>query len=178
MKKSKLIKRIWNDLLEATAVAEALAKKLEEINTENKALKACMSDLEDENAALKAHVEELKDSHNCLRLMCEVQRESMKSTKCVAYKQIIQSKEDGRTIILWKDGGKTEVKCSKKDKFNPMTGVALGYLKKLLSPKNYHRMFVDGKIEITDRDKIHKDREDAKKTTKKNADKENKKNEE
>ena len=40
------------------------------------------------------------------------------------------------TIIFWKDGSKTVVKCQEGDLYNPETGFALAYLKKLLGNDN------------------------------------------
>ena len=36
------------------------------------------------------------------------------------------------TIVLWKDGTKTVVKCDKDDTFDEMKGLALCYMKKAL----------------------------------------------
>lgn len=46
------------------------------------------------------------------------------------------------TTIIWKDGTKTTVKCQEGDTFDPETGIALCYLKKLLGNKgNYNKIF-------------------------------------
>lgn len=159
MKKSTIIRSLMTRLEDAVKI---ISHQEMEIMTLNKRIE----EEEAKNEALVKHISELNEAHNCLHLMCEVQRESMKGVKNVEYSRIIQSKEDGRTIILWKDGTKSEIKCSKKDEFNPMTGIALGYLKKLLSPKMYRKIFINGKVEVIDRDKIHKEHEAAKKKKK------------
>lgn len=43
---------------------------------------------------------------------------------------------DPATIILWKDGTKTVVKCQNGEAFDPEKGFALAYLKKLLGNDN------------------------------------------
>lgn len=43
---------------------------------------------------------------------------------------------DPATIIFWEDGSKTVVKCQEGDTYNPETGFALAYLKKLLGNDN------------------------------------------
>lgn len=48
---------------------------------------------------------------------------------------------DPATIIIWKDGSKTVVKAHGGDEFNPLTGVALCYMKKALG--NSSRKFND-----------------------------------
>ena len=45
------------------------------------------------------------------------------------------------TIVYWKDGTKTVVKCDPKDTYDPMTGLALCYMKKFLG--NNSRKFND-----------------------------------
>lgn len=46
------------------------------------------------------------------------------------------------TIVLWKDGTKTVVKCSEDDEFSREMGLALCYMKKALGNKgNYNNVF-------------------------------------
>lgn len=40
---------------------------------------------------------------------------------------------DPATIVMWKDGTKTVVRCDKKDDYSPITGLALCFMKKALS---------------------------------------------
>ena len=42
------------------------------------------------------------------------------------------------TIVLWKDGTKTVVKCDEKDTFDPKYGLALCFMKKALGNKSRH----------------------------------------
>lgn len=44
------------------------------------------------------------------------------------------------TIILWEDGDKTVVKCSKNEIFDPEKGIAMCMLKKLLTRDCYNKM--------------------------------------
>lgn len=39
------------------------------------------------------------------------------------------------TIVIWKDGSKTVVKCQKNDKYDPEKGLALCFMKKVLGNK-------------------------------------------
>lgn len=49
---------------------------------------------------------------------------------------------DPATIILWKDGTKTVVKCSEDDTYNPEMGMAMAIAKKALGNKgNYCKVF-------------------------------------
>ena len=43
---------------------------------------------------------------------------------------------DPATIILWKDGSKTVVKCQEGDTYDPETGFVMAYLKKMLGNDN------------------------------------------
>jgi hypothetical protein len=44
------------------------------------------------------------------------------------------------TIVFWKDGTKTVVKCGKGEKFDPEKGVAIALAKKMLYSKDYSRV--------------------------------------
>lgn len=44
------------------------------------------------------------------------------------------------TIVFWKDGTKTVVKCGKDDKFDPEKGIAIALAKKMLYSKDYSRV--------------------------------------
>lgn len=46
------------------------------------------------------------------------------------YRKVIYNKP--ATIVLWEDGSKTVVKCDGKDEYNPVTGLALCFMKKSL----------------------------------------------
>lgn len=48
---------------------------------------------------------------------------------------------DPATIVYWRDGTKTIVKCNPGDTYDPMTGLALCYMKKFLG--NNSRKFND-----------------------------------
>lgn len=49
---------------------------------------------------------------------------------------------DPATIVLWKDGTKTVVKCQKNDTYNPEMGLAMCIIKKMCGNKgNYNDVF-------------------------------------
>ena len=49
---------------------------------------------------------------------------------------------DPATIVLWKDGTKTVVKCQDGDVYNPETGLAMCIIKKMCGNKgNYNDIF-------------------------------------
>lgn len=55
-------------------------------------------------------------------------------------KSVIYS--DPATIVFWKDGTKTVVKCSKNDVYDPEKGLAMAFSKKMLGNKsNYYNVF-------------------------------------
>lgn len=56
------------------------------------------------------------------------------------------------TIIFWKDGTKTVVKCKEGEEFSEWAGIALCLAKKLYGP-NFHKIF---KAHCSDPDKIEK----------------------
>lgn len=45
------------------------------------------------------------------------------------------------TVVMWEDGTKTVVKCNNKDRYDPILGIALCYMKKALG--NNSRNFND-----------------------------------
>lgn len=51
----------------------------------------------------------------------------------IIYEKIIFN--EPATIVIWKDGSKTVVKCQPKDKYDPEKGVALCFMKKALGNK-------------------------------------------
>lgn len=56
------------------------------------------------------------------------------------------------TIVFWKDGTKTVVKCKEGEEFSEWAGIALCFAKKLYGP-NFHKIF---KAHCSDPDKIEK----------------------
>lgn len=66
------------------------------------------------------------------------------------------------TIVFWKDGTKTVVKCGKGEKFDPEKGVAIALAKKMLYSKDYSRV-------IASSDEWKKTKEAKKKTEAKKA---------
>lgn len=47
------------------------------------------------------------------------------------------------TIVCWSDGTKTKVVCEKGDTYNPVAGLALACIKKMLGNKAFHQLLVD-----------------------------------
>ena len=45
---------------------------------------------------------------------------------------------DPATIVFWRDGSKTVVKCDPEDKFDPEKGLAMACTKKLFGNKGYY----------------------------------------
>jgi hypothetical protein len=66
----------------------------------------------------------------------------------LAYKKVIFNPP--ATIVLWKDGSKTVVKCDERDTYDARTGLALCFMKKALGNKSravndiLHKELVDG----------------------------------
>ena len=54
---------------------------------------------------------------------------------------------DPATIILWKDGTKTVVKCQNEDTFDPGTGIAMAILKKLYGNSGFYKDIFEPAIE-------------------------------
>ena len=54
---------------------------------------------------------------------------------------------DPATIILWKDGTKTVVKCQNDDTFDPGTGIAMAILKKLYGNSGFYKDIFEPAIE-------------------------------
>lgn len=54
---------------------------------------------------------------------------------------------DPATIILWKDGTKTLVKCQPDDTFDPGTGIAMAMLKKLYGNSGFYKDIFEPAIE-------------------------------
>ena len=54
---------------------------------------------------------------------------------------------DPATIILWKDGTKTVVKCQPVDTFDPGTGIAMAILKKLYGNSGFYKDIFEPAIE-------------------------------
>lgn len=61
---------------------------------------------------------------------CRANLDATKQQRKLTAKRIIFN--DPATIVIWEDGSKTVVKAHGADKYNPLTGVALCYMKKAL----------------------------------------------
>lgn len=76
-----------------------------------------------------------------------------KKTSKEAYNKCIFSEikdiiiNDPATIILWKDGTKTIVKCQPVDTFDPGTGIAMAILKKLYGNSGFYKDIFEPAIE-------------------------------
>lgn len=62
---------------------------------------------------------------------------------------------DPATIILWKDGTKTVVKCQNEDIFDPGTGIAMAILKKLYGNSGFYKDIFEPAIEKYELKKNH-----------------------
>ena len=82
--------------------------------------------------------------NDCLNEMSKYRRNDITTPRTVQtvipkIKRVIYS--DPATIVLWKDGTKTVVKC-KNEKFDPEKGLAMAFSKKMLGNKgNYYNVF-------------------------------------
>lgn len=82
--------------------------------------------------------------NDCLNEMSKYRRNDITTPRTVQtvipkIKRVIYS--DPATIVLWKDGTKTVVKC-KNEKFDPEKGLAMAFSKKMLGNKgNYYNTF-------------------------------------
>lgn len=76
---------------------------------------------------------------------CEVIREGVKSISFRPDNPITIDRvifNDPATIVFWKDGSKTVVKCQKGDRYDPEKGLAMAMCKKALGNKgNYCNVF-------------------------------------
>lgn len=77
---------------------------------------------------------------------------SKKTSKEVYNKRIFSEIKDiiindPATIILWKDGTKTVVKCQPDDTFDPGTGIAMAILKKLYGNSGFYKDIFEPAIE-------------------------------
>lgn len=44
------------------------------------------------------------------------------------------------TVIFWNDNSKTVVKCTDGDKYNPLNGIAIAFMKGMLDKKAYNKL--------------------------------------
>ena len=44
------------------------------------------------------------------------------------------------TVIFWNDNSKTVVKCMDGDKYNPLNGIAIAFMKGMLDKKTYNKL--------------------------------------
>lgn len=72
------------------------------------------------------------------------------STKTYDIKRVIFS--NPATIVIWKDGTKTVVKCYEGDTYDALKGVALCYMKKVCGSK-FHKIMKESLKEIEEETK-------------------------
>ncbi len=147
-----------------------MKRRIQYLEGQEKGLNGLLKDVtlkllryQEENEDLRKQLAATEDTINTLNFLYEAYQTAQETTKHLYPKQVISSRENGTTIILWNDGEKTEVKCSANDTFQPMTGVAMGFLKRLIGRKKYRRVFLKGDFEMIDRDAVHAEREAARK---------------
>lgn len=77
------------------------------------------------------------DDNRCLAIMNVFENTSLKESDI---KDVIFNRK--ATIVLWKDGTKTVVKCQPGDKYSPEAGLAIAVMKKVFGNKgNYNNVF-------------------------------------
>lgn len=74
-----------------------------------------------------------------------------KNYECLKPKQIIQREDSKTTIVFWKDGSKTIVRCSSDEKFVPEFGVAMATMKKIYGNRNAFKKFIEDKTFLQDK---------------------------
>ena len=84
--------------------------------------------------------------------LTDIELFSKKNSKEVYNKRIFSEIKDiiindPATIILWKDGTKTVVKCQNEDTFDPGTGIAMAILKKLYGNSGFYKDIFEPAIE-------------------------------
>ncbi len=148
-------KRVLKDQLNKSSIL--INDLCSELGAAGKKIDALENEVLDANetiAGLKAQLSDLNEAYGCVSLLCEVQRESLRTAKGMKPVKIIQSRRKGTTVVLWDDGSKTSVKCSEKDEYTPLAGIAIAYLKRILSRKAFRRIFIDSEVNIIDGDAV------------------------
>lgn len=102
-----------------------------------------------ENARLRREIEELKKNRDISSAFGLAYQERTVRPTFVIDKVIFNPPA---TIVFWKDGTKTVVKCKEGEEFSEWAGIALCLAKKLYGP-NFHKIF---KAHCSDPDKIEK----------------------
>lgn len=67
-----------------------------------------------------------------LRIITNAVCVSAPKRKSDGIKKVYFNEEKGTTVVVWKDGMKTKVKCCEGDTFNREAGLALCYMKRIL----------------------------------------------
>ena len=104
---------------------------------------------------VRDHSEDFTECWNELKTICVLTDSELisKKTSKEAYNKRIFSEikdiiiNDPATIILWKDGTKTVVKCQPDDTFDPGTGIAMAILKKLYGNSGFYKDIFEPAIE-------------------------------
>ena len=109
---------VFTDIIEAMRNAQEEAENDNEENVKKTAEDACDT-FEKDLDSLKSLV---------AKVICIPYLDAEK----VVY-QKSGKKHDGRmsTVVFWRDGSETHVTCAKEDKFDPVTGLCLCYMKKI-----------------------------------------------
>lgn len=86
------------------------------------------------------HIERLTAAMKQFNAKIDNVKKKIIMQECFGIKKVIFN--DPATIILWKDGTKTVVKCGDHDVFDPEKGLAMAIAKKALGNKyNYYDIF-------------------------------------
>lgn len=62
---------------------------------------------------------------------------------------------DPATVVIWKDGKKTVVKTQKGEKYDPEKGLAMAVMKRILTPKEYHKYLDEAHQDALEREKLN-----------------------
>ena len=62
---------------------------------------------------------------------------------------------DPATVVIWKDGKKTVVKTQKGEKYDPEKGLAMAVMKRVLTPREYHKHLEEAHQDSLEREKLN-----------------------
>ena len=175
MKKKKMKKQLTRNAIriaELQSDVEQQAKLIRRLTEEREALIADNESLEEQANDMVENCKSREESLRCMYTVVEMRKEDKKDTMNLMPKKVIQSAKNGTTIVLWEDGVRTETKVGEKDTFNPVAGLAVSYLKRILAPKVYKQIFLRGEYDLLNQDQVRADKDAAKaKTAKAEPDK-------
>ena len=170
MKKKKMKKQLTRNAVQIAELqnkVEQQAKLVCRLTEEREALITNNGSLEEQVSDMTENCKSMEESLRCMYTVVEMLKEDKKDTMHLMPKKVIQSAKNGTTIVLWEDGVRTEAKVGAKDTFNPVAGLAVSYLRRILAPKVYDQIFLRGEYDLLDQDQAKADKDAAKVETKK-----------